>query len=109
LDLSPSDAKVFAVEDGAGGSVYLALDNDAPIQFSVFMSGQINKQIALQKNIAYDFTLFVGPTSATLWQRTKTAIIKIGTLSHSLVPPFKIAVGTQRTGARFSDIIVKEQ
>ena len=109
LDLSPSDAKGFGVIDSTGGSIYLALDNDAPIQFSVFISGQINKQITLQKNTAYDFTLFVGPASATLWHRTKTSIIKIGTLNHSLVPPFRVAVFAHRTGARFTDIIVKEQ
>ena len=109
LDLSPSDAKGLGFADSAGGSVFLALDNDAPIQFAVFNSSQINKQISLQKNTAYDFTLFVGPTSATAWWRTKTGMVRIGTLNHSLVPPFKLSIFAQRTGARFSDILIKEQ
>jgi hypothetical protein len=109
LGLSPSDAKGLGFADSAGGAVFLALDNDAPIQFAVFNSSQINKQITLQTNTAYDFTLFIGPTSATAWWRTKTGIVKIGTLNHSLVPPFKLSIFTQRTGARFSDILVKEQ
>jgi hypothetical protein len=114
LRLSPQDGKGLDFTDLNGNRVLFALDNAAPFQFASYVAisnlqDQVTYNTSLAVGTTYDFSLVIGPTTATLWWKTRTGNIKIGTISHSLTPPFDMGVGVQRSGATFSDIIVKER
>jgi hypothetical protein len=108
LVVRPGDGKFFSINDSAGSSVGLALDNNAPLQ--VWAGGvETNINLNLKAGREYDFIAFVKPTGTTVYRLESTGMIKIASTTVPLTPPLGIGVFCQRTCAEFKDIVVKEQ